>query len=386
LKRLHILFISSWYPVPGKPTHGIFNRYFAEAVSQLCDVSVLHVASSDDPVPTMDVKEEPGLRTTTVFYRKVRSSIPIWSAWMKYRRAIRAAMIGYNSIKTKYGRPDLMQLNVIMPAGPIALKIATLDRLPLVISENWSGYTREDNNYRGFMTRYFTKKLVSRASRIMPTSEYLAEAMRYRGLRGRYTVVPNVVNTEVFRIQPLDPKKGIHFIHVSSLNDREKNVSGLLRAFLEARNSHPDLSLVIVGEGIDEPKYRRFVNENKLSDSVTFRGTLNRASLSSEISSCDALVMFSNYETFCLVIPEAWACGKPVITSAAGAIPTYFKPNLGMMVPVGDTKRLKEAMLSFARGNFDADAIRSYAVDQFSYQNVAHRLLAIYTDTLGGAA
>lgn len=52
---------------------------------------------------------------------------------------------------------------------------------------------------------------------------------------------------------------------------------------------------------------------------------------------------------FCLVIIEAFACGKPVITSNAGAIKTYMKPELGIMVDKGNEQQLTKAILVFAK-------------------------------------
>src|SRR5207253_301459 len=100
-----------------------------------------------------------------------------------------------------------------------------------------------------------------------------------------------------------------------------------------------------------------------LSSKVQFLGRLFSDDLVREINTSDALIMFSNYETFCLVIIEAFACGKPVITSDAGAIKTYMKPELGIMVPKKNDDALAEAIVSFSqqKNKFDGNYIRQYA-------------------------
>lgn len=88
------------------------------------------------------------------------------------------------------------------------------------------------------------------------------------------------------------------FIHISSLNDKEKNVSGLIRAFSSAYKQNKKIELNIVGEGIDKPLYENLVRTLALQNVVYFKGRLMGEDLVREINDCDALVMFSNYETF----------------------------------------------------------------------------------------
>lgn len=95
--------------------------------------------------------------------------------------------------------PDLIQLNVIMPMGIGAYYLSGKYNIPYVINENWSGYCEEDGNYKGFIQKYYTEKIVKKAKAILPTSVYLKEAMLAHGLIGNYTVVPNVVDTARFK-------------------------------------------------------------------------------------------------------------------------------------------------------------------------------------------
>src|SRR6185503_9378893 len=104
-------------------------------------------------------------------------------------------------------------------------------------------------------------------------------------------------------------------LHISSLDDMQKNVSGILRAFQAALKENPDMELSIVGEGEDKQTLERLVERLKIKDKVKFKGAMFSGDLVNEINSHHGLVIFSNYETFCLVIIETFACGKPVITS-----------------------------------------------------------------------
>jgi glycosyltransferase involved in cell wall biosynthesis len=197
-------------------------------------------------------------------------------------------------------------------------------------------------------------------------------------------VIPNVANVHLFKPASDKINQPLKFIHISSLNDREKNVSGLIRAFGRALETNPDLELSIVGEGVDKPKYEKLIHDLELSSKIKFRGRLLKEKLASEINASDALIMFSNYETFCLVIIEAFACGKPVITSNAGAIADYMSPKLGIMVHKRNEAELTEAINNFVNSvnAFDKKYIRDYAVENYSYEVVGRKLDDIYNSVL----
>ena len=369
------------------PTHGIFNRYFADAAALYNKISVLHVCSDDGIKTDFECieSEENNIITITVYYKKIKSSFPFISQVKKRNRVIKAFELGYEKLIAKTGVPDLMQLNVIMPMGIGVYHLSKKYHIPYVINENWSGYTAEDGNYKGFTQQFFTRKIVKEAKVIMPTSDYLKQAMLSHGLNGNYSVIPNVVNAHVFAPQNNIPNINItRLIHISSLNDREKNVSGLIRAFNIALQKNPALELNIIGEGIDKSEYQKLVSKLRLDSKIKFKGRLMSKDLVKEINANDALIMFSNYETFCLVIIEAFACGKPVITSNAGAIKGYMTRDLGIMVNKKNEEQLTNAILDFTinKEKYNPQLIREYAVGNYSYEIIGQKLNEIYNGAL----
>jgi len=387
--KKHILFISSWYPNRQDPTHGIFNRFFADAAALYNKVSVLHISSEENLNAEFECVNsvENNILTVTVYYKKVKSDFPFFSQLIKKNKVLRAFDLGYETLVQKAGKPDLIQLNVVMPMGVGVYHLSKKHNIPYVINENWSGYCKEDGNYKGLAQQFYTRKIVKGAKAIMPTSTYLQEAMLSHGLAGNYRVVPNVVNVHVFKPAETPEHKTTRLIHISSLNDREKNVSGIIRAFKKASVKNQNLELNIVGEGVDKEKYMSLVNTSGLAGKVHFKGRLFREDLVREINASDALIMFSNYETFCLVIIEAFACAKPVITSNAGAIKSYMLPELGIMVEKRDEEQLAGAILEFASHtkNYDPGFIRQFAVENYSYEKVGKKLDEIYKAALSAA-
>ncbi len=95
----------------------------------------------------------------------------------------------------------------------------------------------------------------------------------------------------------------------------------------------------------------------------------------------DALILTSEYETFSIVVAEAWMTGTPVISTSVG-IATDMPSYLGVQIRNNSISDLKNTLLSFARAEhaFDAAAIRLYA-QQFSRSTVLNQLEQLFEAT-----
>jgi glycosyltransferase involved in cell wall biosynthesis len=111
----------------------------------------------------------------------------------------------------------------------------------------------------------------------------------------------------------------------------EKGLWTLIRAFEKMRH----LPLKIVGTGELEDELRNYVNRKNLShiEIVGFKDGREKWDL---LLGCLFVVIPSEwYETFCLVVLEAYAAGKAVLASRLGSLPYVVEP--------GQTGRLFEA-------------------------------------------
>ena len=197
-----------------------------------------------------------------------------------------------------------------------------------------------------------------------------------------YEVIPNVVDTEKFKLGEREKDGVIKILHVSSLEEAQKNITGILNTISIIRQSNPDFkfSLTIVGGANPERlnKIRRYATSmNLVEPFVKFTGALSGDSVAREMMNCDAVLLFSRKENFPCVIAEAWACGKPVITTNVGGIAEHMNDQRGMMIESGDESALAKAILDLDK-DWDAAAIRKYAVDNFSIDAVAKAYTRAY--------
>jgi glycosyltransferase involved in cell wall biosynthesis len=90
----------------------------------------------------------------------------------------------------------------------------------------------------------------------------------------------------------------------------------------------------------------------------------------------DAFILNSVYETFSIVLAEAWATGTPTISTPVGI--AYNAPSyLGLNVEPNNTRSLAAALieLTTTKNQFNASKINSYA-QQFDSKIVLAELTA----------
>jgi glycosyltransferase involved in cell wall biosynthesis len=377
--RRHVLFISSWYPNPHNKTHGIFVKRTAEAVALANKVSVIHVyghESFPDEV-RIESKTENNVEEIFVFFKKKHTNP--FTKFLNYKRYYEQ---GLNYLLKHSGSPDLIQLNVLFPAGIAAYELAESLKIPLVVSEHWTGFHPEDGSYHGLIQKYFSIRAARRAAHIVTVSKNLQEAMIAHRLKGNYSVIPNVVNTEVFKCVPR-LKPIFRFLHVSSLDPRQKNTGGIINAFKKLNQANSETELMIVGNGENKTALEEKAGK-LLNRSIFFAGQRLGAALADEFNEAHCLVLFSNYENLPVVILEAMCCGVPVISSDVGGIKEFLKPEHGMLVSPLDENGLLEAMKKMIVENkkYDREKISAYGAQHFCYQKISDMYSQVYEDVL----
>jgi phosphatidylinositol alpha-1,6-mannosyltransferase len=101
----------------------------------------------------------------------------------------------------------------------------------------------------------------------------------------------------------------------------EKRVDVIIRAMTYVLEEYPDVKLVIGGKGPSQSKLVSLMKKLSLEQSVHFTGYIPDIDLPSYYAMADIFVFHSTYETFGIVIAEAMASGKPVVSVHCTAIP-----------------------------------------------------------------
>jgi len=81
---------------------------------------------------------------------------------------------------------------------------------------------------------------------------------------------------------------------------------------------------------------------------------------------------------------EALACGLPLVATRCGGPEELVRPGLGQLVGVREVEGLArgiEAVLDHY-ADYDRQAIRRRAEEEYDYRRIAARLLAVYEEVL----
>jgi len=381
----HILFISSWYPTPEKKSQGIFFKRHAEAAALLNQISAIHICSGT--INEINIQHDHEVFTIIGTYKKVRHQIPILATIQKLWRSLNCFIKCFHVLLKNKSVPHLVLLNVIFPAGIFVLWVHYFKKIPFIIQEQWSGYYPEDGNYKGFFTKKITQLCVKYAKAILVVSNKLQQSMMVHGLHNNYLRIGNVVDTDLFIPAENQTEEAFNCIHVSTVNDKEKNITGMIEAANKLNNKNISFRLNIVGNGPERAQFEALaLKYNLLNKVIYFHGFQLPHSVAKLMGQSHCFLLNSNYEGLPCVLLEAMACGIPVITTNVGAVPEIIDQSQGIIIQPNSvnelTKAMEEMIASYA--NYNAKQIRTEIINNYSYPAIAKDFDAIFNTILKG--
>lgn len=138
------------------------------------------------------------------------------------------------------------------------------------------------------------------------------------------------------------PAAGDDVLFVGRLEPR-KGVDVLLAAWAALRAHHPDRTLHLVGR--DPVGWGAEQIARHGASQIRVHGQLSDSDLAALRTRCALQVVPSRFESFGIVVLEAWAAGLAVVASSAGALPEVVG-NAGVLVPAGRSQPLAAALMA----------------------------------------
>lgn len=378
--RLKVLFLASWYPNEDHPLSGVFIKRHAKAVSKYCDVCVLYVHMSQHRKElSVESTIEDGIKTIRVYNAASKSSflIGLFGAIKYYCSCLK----GLETVKREFGKPDIIHANVIRQAGILALFLNIFTGIPYVLTEHSSQFS---DHYSSTFYKLLCQKILHRARKILPVSHSLETQMRDLYQENKYLVIPNVVDTSVFISNYVSKKQRSikKILHVSLLNDEQKNVSGIIKAINELLNNRTDFEMHIVGDGPDRVKLEELASDLKLLNKyVFFHGLVNDPKkMNNLMQNSNFFILNSPCETFAIVCIEALSSGIPVISTRCGGPAEYITDEYGILIEPGNNVELVNAVNYMLDNStkYDPEKLHKYIEDKFSYDAVGLMFYKIY--------
>lgn len=227
---------------------------------------------------------------------------------------------------------------------------------------------------------------------IVPSEQQFEDTRRGEFMvRSRGHVVPNGVDTDLFRPRErheVRAELGLGeeptLVSVGRLNV-EKGVDLAIRSLAAVRRSVPDARLVIVGRGEEQDALEALTSRLGLESAVTFVGAQPAEQVARYMAAADIFLFPTvREEAAPLVLPQAMACGVPVIASSIGGITEVIARSGvdGILTEPGDEDALV-ARIEVLLADEDArkrmgHAARERVLAEYTLERMVERTLEVY--------
>ena len=225
-------------------------------------------------------------------------------------------------------RPDLVHVQYTAPLFCSAPIVVTIHDVSYIERPEYL------TAFRATQIRASTRYTVSKAAKVITVSEFSRQGIsKAFDLDPDNIVVTPLAAQESFR--PISRAQAMrtvsdalkierpYILNVGDLLPR-KNQIGLIKAFRELLNAHPELphALVLAGKYTwFAPQVIEEVRRSGLQNRIVLTGFVDDDLLPSLYNAADIFVFPSFYEGFGLPVIEAMACGRAVACSSATALP-----------------------------------------------------------------
>jgi len=317
--------------VGGNPTGlGIYSIKLIRALDQIRDDFIVYSSSPEAFTPLRARIERTPIAVRPEF--GVRGHL-VRLLWLQ------------SALRLRVRRAGLRMLLNTVPEGicgsPIPQATVVHDLLPLRFPPE---YPRQQ-----YYFRYFVPRILHRSRVVIADSEFTRrDVIEHYGVPLAKTRVifpgydPGAFSHDDLGPWP-DPPDDPYFLYVGNLLPH-KNVLRLLDALALVRRRRP-CRLIIRGEG--RPAYVRALRERVktlgLRDAVTFLGYVDEHVLRNLYNRAVCFVLPSLGEGFGLPVPEAMACGTPVVSASTGSLPEVAG-DAALMVDPQDGINMADAM------------------------------------------
>src|SRR4051812_10971850 len=210
---------------------------------------------------------------------------------------------------------------------------------------------------------------------------------RYMGRpAGAVDVIPVGIDAEVFSPPPAGSRRDENSVVVITSADVPlKGLVHLLDAVAKLRTERP-VRLTVVGTARPGGPAEEAVERLAIGDAVRFTGPVPESELVALLRTAAVVAVPSLYEGFSLPAVEAMACGAPLVTTDAGALPEVVGDAAGLRVPAGDVGELAAAL----RRVLDAPALaerlgragRQRVLEAYTWRTTAQRTADWYREVL----
>jgi glycosyltransferase involved in cell wall biosynthesis len=200
--------------------------------------------------------------------------------------------------------------------------------------------------------------------------------------KSKISIIPNGIDLGYIQKINSYEKKDYPAIFFLGYLTKGKGVEDLIKAIQLVKIKFDNVKLYIGGIGPHMTKLQKLVQDLNLKENVTFLGLLDGKEKFAYMKAMDIFVLPSYWESFPVVLLEAMACGKPIITTDVGGNPyAVINGTNGFLVKPGDCYELSEKIIKLLN---DKDLIKKMGeeslkrADDFDWSIIVKQTREVY--------
>ncbi len=245
------------------------------------------------------------------------------------------------------------------------------------------------DRYRLFQANRLERFCLQRITHLAAISPYVCDAYRSSLNPGvKVALIENPVMDPYFDVPPLEPTKVVLF---AGLIVPRKGVHFLMDAFARVAERHPDARLRLAGGTVKGNAYLESIKQQadrlRILDKIDFLGHLNEPQMLEEYARCHVLCLPSQQETTPVVIQQAMAAGRPVVSTRIAGIPGQVEEGrTGFLTQVGDIEATAQSLCRIlddaALAREMGIAAKQTAEERFRLSVIGDKTLDLYREIL----
>ncbi len=165
----------------------------------------------------------------------------------------------------------------------------------------------------------------------------------------------------------------------------QKGYFDLIEAFRLVNQTHPQATLLIVGDGVLQPDLTAEIQKMELENSIHLLGI--RDDVPSLLAAADIYVNASIWEGLPVSHLEAMTAGLPLVVTAVGDVPNIMINGIGILLPAKQPAEMAKALASI----LDDQTLRismgqkakQHALNHYNPENWFQKHIDIYQQILG---
>ena len=259
------------------------------------------------------------------------------------------------------------------------------DRKLAIDSVKSAGMKRLKKRWYNFLD--MQEKVVNELNHIVTVSETSRRdiSQHFKTPLDEITVIENGIDTNVFKPDDTITPEPFRIITTSSSDQPLKGLTYLLSAVAILKREFPKIHLEVIGKLQAGGQTDKQLKKLNLKPYVTFTSGISTEALVKKYAQASIVVCPSLYEGFGLPVAEAMACGRPVVSSDAGALKEVVQ-DAGILVPPADCNALAEQIRRLFTNEdlcqYLSSRGRKRILKHFCWDKVALKLTNYYYDVL----